>query len=173
MESAAKTIKPSQIFSVAKAKAAENIFFKKYLKQFPSTQIDPMVHQLYAEFTAKIDCTTCANCCSYLEPGIDEAEIERLAACQQMDPVDFKRAHVAFDGEALFLKAKPCMFLQEKKCGIYIDRPQACAAYPHLEQENFKYKRNVWSNYQICPIVFEVIEKLKNTLGFKYEKKGM
>jgi hypothetical protein len=42
--------------------------------------------------------------------------------------------------------------------------------YPHLEQDHFKYKKNVWSNYAICPIVFEVIEALK--LEFKFEYKN-
>jgi len=166
METENQTIQPNEIFQVAKAKATENVFFKKHLRGFSSSEIDPLVAKLYQAFSAKIDCTACANCCSLLEPGIDESDIERLALAKNMEPIDFKRAHVAFDGDALFLMAKPCLFLEDKKCAVYADRPLACAAYPHLEQANFKYKRNVWSNYLVCPIVYEVIEGLKKELSF-------
>jgi DNA modification methylase len=36
-------------------------------------------------------------------------------------------------------------------------------------KDHFKFKRNVWSNYNICPIVFEVIEALKKELEFEYK----
>ena len=164
-----KYISPQEIFEAARSKQTENIFFKKELKKYSSEVIDEKVQVLKEHFYKAIDCTKCANCCKHLEPGIEDNEIEKLAEKKGMDVIEFRRTYVDFDGEALFLKTKPCMFLSDNKCSIYDSRPQACALYPHLEQEHFKYKKNVWSNYAICPIVFEVIEALKVELKFEYK----
>jgi uncharacterized protein len=162
-------ISPTEIFTAARAKQTENIFFRKELKKFSSLMIDEHVKKFMLHFYNEIDCTKCANCCKHLEPGIEDNEIEKLAEKKGMDVIEFRRTFVDFDGEALFLKTKPCMFLSDNKCSIYDSRPQACALYPHLEQDHFKYKKNVWSNYAICPIVFEVIEALKVELKFEYK----
>ncbi|MFY8021619.1 MAG: YkgJ family cysteine cluster protein [Bacteroidia bacterium] len=164
-------IAPNEVFKAARAKQSENIFFKKELKKYSSELIDEKVQALVLHFYQLIDCTKCANCCKNLEPGIEDHELEKLAERYHMDVIEFRRNYVEFDGDTLFLKTKPCMFLDENKCGIYEDRPHACALYPHLEQSHFKYKKNVWSNYQICPIVYEVVEGLKKELNFEMKNK--
>ena len=167
MEKSIDHIAPNEVFAAAKAKQTENVFFKKELKKYSSELIDEKVKALVSHFYQIIDCTQCANCCKNLEPGIEDNELEKLAERNKMDVIEFRRKFVEFDGDTLFLKTKPCMFLEENKCGIYEDRPHACAMYPHLEQTHFKYKKNVWSNYQICPIVYEVVEGLKKELKFE------
>ncbi|MES2691705.1 MAG: YkgJ family cysteine cluster protein [Bacteroidota bacterium] len=132
--------------------------------------VDEKIHALNKEVSAEIDCTACANCCRQLEPGLETEEIERLALEKQMAADVFKQTYVAFDGEAQFLKTKPCMFLDDCKCSIYKNRPAACAGYPHLDGKDMKYKRSLWSNYVVCPIVFNVVEGLKNELNFSYGK---
>ncbi|MFN4083263.1 MAG: YkgJ family cysteine cluster protein [Bacteroidia bacterium] len=150
-------------------KQSENVLFKKYLKQFTNTEVDIWVREITNLVEPNIDCTQCGNCCKKLEPGLQFEEIEILAQQKQMDVMEFKKQYVDFDGDALFLKAKPCTFLQNTVCGIYANRPASCADYPHLHQPNFKYKRNVWFNYTICPIVYVVVEKLKVKTAFKAE----
>lgn len=159
---------PSQLQPLLAQKNVENIFFKKHLRNISSAEIDEKIHALNEEVSARVDCTQCANCCKRLEPGLEPNEIEVLAQQKQMPAELFKQAHVAFDGEALFLKTKPCMFLDECKCSIYTYRPAACAGYPHLDGKDMKYKRSLWSNYSTCPIVFNVIEALKSQLNFRY-----
>lgn len=140
----------------------ENKKFRKYLRNFSSAQIDPQVRKIYAEVSSQIDCTQCGNCCTQLEPGLTRDEAIELASCKGMKTEDFFAAHVLEErDEVAYLKAKPCIFLAEKKCSIYPKRPASCADYPHLNKPNFKYNRNVWVNAEICPIVFEVIEGLK------------
>lgn len=150
-------------------KSIENIFFKKHLRSFSSAVIDATIHQLTDEVTPQIDCTQCANCCKQLEPGIEDHELIQLAEHEKLSPEEFKSLHTAFDGQSVFLKTKPCMFLRDCKCSIYTLRPAACSGYPHLHQRDMKYKRSLWENYNICPIVFNVIESLKSKLNFKYE----
>ncbi len=161
---------PTQMQPLLAAKNIENIFFKKHLRNFKSVVVDEAIHQLNNVISAKIDCTTCANCCKKLEPGLEDTEIEALAAQKNMPAYQFKQTYVAFDGEAQFLKTKPCMFLNDCKCTIYTARPAACAGYPHLDGTDLKYKRSLWSNYSVCPIVFNVIEALKTELNFTYGK---
>lgn len=151
-------------------KQTENIFFKKHLRGVSSIKVDEHIHRLYNIVANEIDCTLCGNCCKKLEPGIETDEIDRLAQFKGIEPIDFKRLYVAYDGEAQYLKTKPCMFLSGCKCTIYDSRPNACAGYPHLDQPNMKYKRSLWENYSICPIVYQVIELLKLELGFSYGK---
>jgi Fe-S-cluster containining protein len=152
-------------------KNIENIFFKKHLRNYSSAIVDEKIHALNQQVSVQIDCTQCANCCKKLEPGLELDEIENLAAKKQMPEADFKAKYIGFDGEAQFLKTKPCLFLADCKCTIYEVRPAACAGYPHLDSKDLKYKRSLWSNYSICPIVFNVIELLKKELNFTYASK--
>lgn len=151
----------------ASSKAIENIFFKKHLRNFSSEKVDDLVHQLDKEITPKIDCTQCGNCCKKLDPELSSEEIEKLAAVKNESPEQFKQNYVLHDGKSHFLKTKPCMFLMENKCSVYTSRPQACAGFPHLDLNDFKFRNTFWSNYSLCPIVYNVIESLKEKTGFK------
>lgn len=161
---------PDEIKEVLADKNIENIFFKKYLKTFSGNEVDSAINELNNTISALVDCTKCGNCCKYLEPAIDESDIERLAPLCGKDAITFKQHHVAFDGFTLFMKTKPCLFLSGKTCSIYQQRPIACAGFPHLDGKNFKYKKTLWEHYQLCPIVFNVIEALKIKLNFKYKR---
>lgn len=157
---------PAQIAPVLQSKTIDNIFFKKFLRGIASKDVDERIHRLSERVSAQVDCMVCANCCKKLEPGLEASEIETLAAIKQQAIEDFKQQYVAYDGEALYLKTKPCMFLNDCACTIYESRPAACAGYPHLNQPDMKFRRTLWENYSICPIVFNVVEELKVELGY-------
>lgn len=151
----------------ASLKAIENIFFKKHLRNFSSEKVDDLVHQLDKEISPQIDCTQCGNCCKKLEPELSSEEMVKLALVKNECPEQFKNKYVLHDGKSHFLKTKPCMFLKECKCTVYSSRPQACAGFPHLNLKDFKFRSTFWSNYSLCPIVYNVIESLKEKTGFK------
>lgn len=161
---------PEQILPQLAAKNIENIFFKKHLRNYTSSFVDEQIHLIAKQTESQIDCMACGNCCKKLEPGLTDTDIEKLAQHANMDVVAFKQNWVAFDSETAFLKTKPCMFLVDCKCTIYQSRPEACKAYPHLDGTNLKYKQSLWSNYAVCPIVFNVVEQLKTQLDFVYER---
>jgi uncharacterized protein len=154
--------------AVMPQKQIENIFFKKHLRTIPSDLVDSAIHRHNQQIELLIDCTTCGNCCKQLEPGLDDEEIAILANEKSMPTQSFRNEYVAFDGQSLFLKTKPCLFLKDCKCTIYANRPKACAGFPHLDGVQMKYKRSLWENYALCPIVFNVLEKLKQEFNFKY-----
>jgi uncharacterized protein len=150
----------------------ENKQFKEFLKATPVRNVDVLVQNLNEEVTSKIDCTACANCCKILEPPVDETEIKRLAQTKNLTTTTFENEYVGKEDETniQFLKCQPCIFLQEKQCAVYEKRPASCADYPHLTSPNFKYRwKSVMTNYGICPIVFNVVEKLKVKVGFSFK----
>ena len=61
----------------------------------------------------------------------------------------------------------PCPFLKDNLCTIYDVRPSVCAGYPHLHRN---FRNRLWQtidNAETCPIVFNVLERLKRRLGFR------
>lgn len=158
-----------KIREIAAQRRAENAHFKLSLKTIPIRQIDEMVGQLNKEVSAVVDCTACGNCCKRLEPPVDEQELKRLASLKKLDVTSFKEKFIGEEAvtRIQFLKCQPCIFLQENRCGIYEQRPASCADYPHLHQPNFKYRwKSIMANYAMCPIVFNVVEQLKEKLNY-------
>ncbi|MFQ5576558.1 MAG: YkgJ family cysteine cluster protein [Anaerolineae bacterium] len=59
-------------------------------------------------------------------------------------------------------KGVPCPFLKDDLCSNYECRPTDCRSYPHLHKDGFVSRLwGVVANYSICPIVFNVYERLK------------
>jgi uncharacterized protein len=151
-------------------KESENTRFKEFLKSIPTRQVDTVVARINQHVSSAIDCTQCGNCCKELEPPVNNQEITRLAARKDLSVNDFTVKFVATETTTgiQFLRSQPCIFLTENKCGVYHQRPSSCADYPHITQPNFKYRwRSVMRNYSLCPIVFNVVERLKQELHFQ------
>ena len=152
----------------AKLKEDENWEFRAYLKGQDSGEIDKIVHRLNDEVSSQIDCTMCGNCCTKIPPGITEKDMERLAARLNITPDEVKQEYTeSFDNELSF-KSLPCCFLKDKKCTIYEDRPDDCRSYPHLHKKHFVNRLiGVIHNYSICPIVYNIVERLKSEIQYK------
>ncbi len=136
---------------------------KQKIKRMSVTTFDLLAHPVVDEVTKGIDCTQCGNCCRFQEPGVTEEEMVKLSAEKRMSLVDFKKNHVAWDKENVsFLCTKPCTFLDGNICSVYSVRPGSCADFPGLHRPGLKWRmKQVEENYSICPIVFNVVEKLK------------
>jgi uncharacterized protein len=126
------------------------------------------VHRLYDEILEKFDCTACGNCCIELRPKISEKEIKKLSKILDQTPEQFTENYTEIDEGAHYLKFIPCSFLDGKKCSIYSDRPKECKSYPFLHKKDFTSRLwGIIDNYSICPIVFNVFERLKIQLNFR------
>lgn len=156
----------NEITNYASQHQAEFIQLKEKVKNIPLSQFDALAHPIVEEITNAIDCTQCGNCCRVQEPGINMQEIEVLAKLKQVSVEDFKNDFIAWDAEGVsFLCEKPCGFLNGNKCSIYQHRPHSCADFPGLLRPRLKWRmKQVEENYSICPIVFNVVEKLKQVL---------
>lgn len=125
--------------------------------------MDAEVHQLHEEFSSKIDCLACANCCRSLGPAIYDKDIDRMAKALRIKPSDVVNNYLKIDedGDYVF-RTMPCPFLMDDNyCSIYESRPKACREYPHTDRKKFEqiYKLTV-KNTSTCPIAYEVMCKL-------------
>ena len=156
----------------AKIREEENFDFRSFLKGQDPKEIDKIVHKLYEEVLDHVDCTECANCCIELETCFTTKEIDLLSAHLKLDKDKFISQSTKPDqfGEKdkFYLKSKPCQFLTNKRCTIYEVRPEECNSYPYLHKDNFNSRLlGVIDNYEICPLVYNVYELLKQEMNFK------
>ncbi len=157
-----------RIEEFGRLRKVENVEFRSYLKGQDFDKIDGIVHLLNREISDQIDCTSCGNCCEKLSPCIIAKDVDRLSTRLYISPKQVKDRYTEiYEGE-LFFKDLPCSFLKDQKCTIYSDRPEDCKSYPHLNKSQFISRLfEMIQNYSICPIVFNVFERLKIELNFK------
>jgi Fe-S-cluster containining protein len=126
------------------------------------------VRDLADEFTARIDCTQCANCCRETVTEVDEADMERLVAALGMAIPAFCEAYLEFDEDygGRWLMPAPCPLLDGNLCRVYEARPQRCHDYPHLHNDFRAHTISRIRNTFLCPIVFNVVEEMKYALGW-------
>lgn len=161
------------IREIAAKKESENIEFHSFLKSLDMNieEIDAIVHEIYREVSAKIDCKTCANCCKEDPAVLNEEEVKKFAKMLKNTSVDqFIDLYLIKDKESdeYFVKEKPCPFLKNNLCEYYTHRPKDCQAYPYLDKKKFVFQlEDVIDNYSICPVVFNVYEILKQKLWCK------
>jgi Fe-S-cluster containining protein len=159
-----------KIEELARLRKEENLKFKSFLKGRNARKISLAVHRLNNEIAPKIDCTACGNCCRNLSPCLNKEDLKKLSTALDMTTDEVVEKYTETDANGLSLKHLPCIFLANNKCTIYEHRPEPCASFPHLQEEDVTGRlRNIFDNYAICPIIFNVIEQLK--LEMKFESK--
>ena len=159
----------SKIEHLASVRENENIRFRTFLKSKDGVKVDSIVHRLHDEITKQIDCTLCGNCCCQLKPELHEKDIAVLAQLENCTLEHYQNIYCEKDefGET-YLKAVPCHYLEGKKCSIYENRPEECSRFPYTNEEGFISR--LWgmlNSYEICPIVFNLMERLKQELRFR------
>lgn len=157
-----------KIEELAKHREDKNIEFRAFLKGQDPDKIDETVQRLNFEISSQIDCTTCGNCCMKLKPFIIEQDIKILSQRLNFSPQQVMDEYLEIDEGDQYFKNLPCSFLKDKKCTVYNSRPKACKSFPHLHKPMFISRLwGVIENYSICPIVFNVFERLKTELNYK------
>ena len=160
-----------KIKETAQKKEDENWEFRSFLKGYyiEVEELDSIVHRLFELVSMEIDCTTCGNCCKEVSPALDQEDIERLAHGLGTSIDQFRQQFLVENdknfSEGLIFNKKPCPFLKGNLCSHYELRPEDCRSFPHLHKEEFVSRLiNVIQNYAVCPIVFNVYERLKKEL---------
>ncbi|WP_028980625.1 YkgJ family cysteine cluster protein [Sporocytophaga myxococcoides] len=161
--------KPEEIKE--KGKVAEMInkkFFDK-LKKISPDQLDKIVHPVHKDVFEEVDCLACANCCKTTSPIFYQADIERVARKLRVKPSEFIDQYLHLDEDNDYvLNSSPCPFLDgENYCLVYESRPTACREYPHTNRKRFRQILSLTlKNTQVCPAVYEIVERLKVKLDF-------
>ena len=158
-----------KIKQFAAEREKENDLFRLYLKQQDSKVIDEAVHQLNDTITPQINCTACGNCCKSLMINVTKDEADKLAEHLQMNIAALKKKYIEESQQGQMVINKiPCHFLEGTKCSIYENRFTECREFPHLHKNNFTSRLfGIMMYYAVCPIIFNVVEELKTTAGFK------
>ena len=146
----------------------ENQRFRSFLKNRNVHKTDLIVHRLHGEIAPHIDCTTCGNCCNTLTPYLTKDDLKSLAAGTQLTEAQVIDIYTETDEQGISLISLPCCFWKDHKCTVYEHRPETCASFPHLHQPDFNSRaRRTFDNYSICPIIFNVLERLKVEMHFE------
>jgi len=172
-------IDPIKLPVLAERKLDENWRFREFLKsrcKLADDELDQVVFELTRRIWAGIDCTACANCCKTVRPTLDDADVEKLARRLKMRPEELVKTFLVpndSDGENRWqTRSAPCPFLENNHCGVYDDRPADCRGYPYLYEPDFVYRTIAMiERTPTCPIVFEVMEALKESVGFHRRSK--
>ncbi|MFO7966389.1 MAG: YkgJ family cysteine cluster protein [Archaeoglobaceae archaeon] len=158
-----------RIEEVCKDKQNENWIFNVILKHRVPKELNSIVNKLYREISSQIDCKKCANCCKSLRVRLDNEDIENFCKGLGADPDGFREQYLAKceTGEYIF-NTMPCPFLENNLCSNYEHRPKKCRSFPHLDKDDFIIRlADISLVYPICPIVFNLYERLKNDIDFQ------
>jgi len=157
-------------------KAARNktglLAFLNKLDEIVPDDMPELVSTADAQVWAKVDCTTCANCCKTMTPTFNKEDILRISQHLRMSAKDFKEKWLMKeDNGDLVNKLQPCQFLQpDNRCGIYEVRPLDCAEFPHHNKKPFdQYNETFINNIARCPATNELVSILKKRVERDYE----
>ncbi len=154
----------------AEAKTDENQQFVKMLKTLDGIVVDEKVAQLNTVIEPQIDCTSCGNCCKTLMINVEPAEADVLAEHLAISRAVFDERYLekSEHSDRMLIDTMPCHFLEENSCTVYPYRFAGCREFPALDRPFFtKRLFTVFMHYGRCPIIYNVVERLKDTFAFQ------
>jgi Fe-S-cluster containining protein len=159
---------PKELAKLAEERVDANWKFRAFLKggDLGIDELDAIVHRHYEEVSAQIDCCECGNCCRESRPLLQQDDVTTLARGLNISrEVLTKRMLITDeDGDIVFNKS-PCPLLTGNLCSEYEHRPNDCRSFPHLHKDEFVFRLiGVVHNCSVCPIVFNVYERLKDEI---------
>ncbi|MDL2322871.1 YkgJ family cysteine cluster protein [Bacteroidales bacterium OttesenSCG-928-A17] len=155
-------LSPEELRQLAKKQAPLfKDFYKKNKRKLE--KMDEAVHSYHEDFSAEIDCLSCANCCRSLGPAIYDKDIDRIAKALRIRPSEVVETYLRQDEDKDYVfKSMPCPFLMpDNYCMIYEHRPKACREYPHTDRKKFHQIFNLTvKNAETCPIAYKVLDAI-------------
>lgn len=161
---------PHTVVRLAAEREDENWRFRSFLRCLPPRrrrEIDRLAARFGREAEARMDCTACGACCRSCHVPVEDAEVERLAGRLSLPVQSFREQHMEPDDDGEPALRAPCVFLQGNRCGVYEDRPQACRGYPYIGGHIASRMVAIIERAGTCPIVFDMLERLKEASGFR------
>ena len=165
-------IRPEELSAAAEKKQKENLAFRRYLKIHADPQkLDRQFLRLHTDLFSKYDCNACRNCCKVMNASISEEELPDCAKQLAMEPEEFKAKYLTDSPEGGYEALHtPCDFLNEDgSCMLGKQKPENCADFPFTQRpDRIGSLLGIVENTFVCPVVYEMLEQLKEEYGFVY-----
>ena len=163
---------PEKVQEAAQKKENENLRFRSYLKgHADESELDKQFLQLHEELFANYDCSKCRNCCKLYKGSIPAEDVEKDAKYLGITTQQFIDFFLEKDKKGLNYQTKhmPCDFLQKDgNCKLGECKPDSCKNYPYTNQpERLWSLLSVLDAVRVCPVAFEIYERLKDEYGFR------
>ncbi len=169
-----------RIAALAQARRDDDLAFAYYVEIMwtrecrADAELDALVDRIAAEVVPHIDCLACANCCRSIAVGLAPDDMLPLAQALSLPPAQViaqyvdQRAGQDWHEWGVF-RCSPCAFLggaSGTRCTLYDHRPQSCRDYPAFTPD-FRWLIDEYiAGVGKCPIIFNVITRLKIHLGW-------
>jgi len=168
-------IHPDKVREEARKKADENFKFRSYLKgHADEDELDRQFLSLHKELFADYDCSKCRNCCKMYKGSIPSEDIDRDAQYLGITPEQFMDAYLEKEEYDMNYQTKhePCDFLQEDgSCKLGDCKPDSCKKFPYTDQpERLSSLLSVLDVIEVCPVAFEILERLKKEYRFRVRR---
>lgn len=166
-------IAPRKVKFEAKKKENENIEFRTFLKcNADEEELDKQFKMLHEELFANYDCNRCRNCCKMYHGSIPIEDLKQDAELLNMTKEQFIDTFLVKNEieNTYETRNKPCNFLSEGgNCKLGECKPESCKKYPYTDQpERLQSLYSVLNAVEVCPVAFEIYERLKKEYHFKY-----
>ena len=152
-------------------KIEENYRFRTYLKIHADEKIlDQQFKELHNKYFKNVDCSKCRNCCKVLGVSMNEEELNKICMKYNLDINNMKNK--ILNEEYGTFTARPCPFLnKDNSCQIKDCLPRSCIDYPYTDKEESLYSLlTVVNNSKVCPVVYKILEELKEIYNFRSYK---
>jgi Fe-S-cluster containining protein len=166
-------LKPSEVKARAQRIEEQNLRFRSFLKnRADDDELDAQFLELHNELFANYDCCKCNNCCRAYAIPLAMDEVPPIAEFLGLPESGFISEYLAKAEDSEFdyqMQSKPCSFLDiEGKCRIQSCRPTVCRDFPHTDKpDRLGSMYSVVADAEVCPVVFEILERLKQIYGFR------
>ena len=101
--------------------------------------------------------------------NITASDADRMSNHLHLSTPEFKEKYVEEGSSGMMImNTIPCHFLAGNKCSAYEARFTECREFPDLHKGNFKSRLfATLIHYAMCPIIYNVVEELKEETGFR------
>lgn len=133
----------------------------QYDEDLTDEQIDCVVDAIAKPIVDAIDCRECANCCRNSDIQLGEDDLEHLSKGVDIPLGQIHQQveiQVSDDPDIVgIFNSKPCIFLKNNLCSVYVHRPTSCRDYPQFTPD-FRWRLK-WmiGDTHLCPIIYNVL----------------
>ncbi len=166
-------ISPKDVSAAAAKWEDENLRFRTFLKiHADPDELDRQFLALHRELFAGYDCCKCRNCCRTYSTTLSEEEIAGISAYLGMTRQKFLEDCLIRGRDGLELPA-PCRFLDmDGRCQLQGCKPEECRGFPYTDRpDRLASLYGILSAPEVCPVVFEILERLKELYHFRRHKR--